>query len=60
MFLHFDIRDSTDKKVIVGVNSFDIYPVGWCASNSYPLQTPVYRSKSKAAVIPDENIETNK
>jgi hypothetical protein len=27
-------------EVIVDVESMDIFPVGWCEANSYPLTTP--------------------
>ncbi|GFU73926.1 scm-like with four MBT domains protein 2 [Trichonephila clavipes] len=49
MWLEFDDRVSDQKSLIYSVNSYDIYPVGWCASNSYSLHTPtVYKSKAKS------------
>ncbi|GFY45916.1 scm-like with four MBT domains protein 2 [Trichonephila inaurata madagascariensis] len=49
MWLEFDDRLSDQRSLIYSVNSYDIYPVGWCASNSYSLHTPtVYKSKAKS------------
>ncbi|GFS85109.1 scm-like with four MBT domains protein 2 [Nephila pilipes] len=49
MWLMFDDNVTVTKSLIYSINSFDIYPVGWCASNSYPLHTPaVYKSKIKS------------
>lgn len=51
MFLTFDKEENPKRKIITGINSFNSFSVGWCAMNGYPLQTPVYRSKSKSAIV---------
>lgn len=51
MFLSFDVEESNKRNIIIGINSFDVYPVGWCASNGYPLLTPAYRSKLKISPV---------
>lgn len=51
IWLHFDNEETEQKNVITSIKSFNIFPVGWCASNSYPLQTPlVYKPEEKMDV----------
>lgn len=41
----------------VSVDSTEIFPVGWCDSNSYPLKPPLYYqipSSSSNSVLGDE------
>lgn len=55
MWVDFDNETPKQKNMIYSINSFDIYPVGWCASNSYPLQTPsVYKPKEKPSPVSEE------
>ncbi|MBV95208.1 Scm-like with four MBT domains protein 2, partial [Eschrichtius robustus] len=48
---------SPAPEFIVDVESMDIFPVGWCEANSYPLTTPhktVSQKKRKIAVVQPE------
>ncbi|GBN98880.1 Scm-like with four MBT domains protein 2, partial [Araneus ventricosus] len=55
MWVDFDNETPKRKNIIYSINSFDLYPVGWCASNSYPLQTPsVYKPKEKSCPVSEE------
>ncbi|XP_064633870.1 scm-like with four MBT domains protein 1 isoform X2 [Lineus longissimus] len=40
MWVHLDNSTKLVANHIVDVESHDIYPVGWCESNSYPLKPP--------------------
>ncbi|XDA82082.1 hypothetical protein R6Z07M_011966 [Ovis aries] len=40
MWLHLEGLQSPAPEFIVDVESMDIFPVGWCEANSYPLTTP--------------------
>ncbi|KAF8767845.1 Scm-like with four MBT domains protein 2 [Argiope bruennichi] len=55
MWVDFDNETPKQKNIIYSINSFDIFPVGWCASNSYPLQTPsIYKSKERSCPVLEE------
>ncbi|KAG5201346.1 hypothetical protein JEQ12_004109, partial [Ovis aries] len=58
MWLHLEGLQSPAPEFIVDVESMDIFPVGWCEANSYPLTTPHKRAsqkKRKIAVVQPEN-----
>ena len=40
MWLHLDSSNKAASNHIVHVRSHDIFPVGWCESNDYPLRIP--------------------
>ncbi|XP_046387459.1 scm-like with four MBT domains protein 1 [Ischnura elegans] len=42
VWIHLDTEDSFHPSHIVSVNSLEIFPVGWCESNLYPLKPPRY------------------
>ncbi|XP_027628268.1 scm-like with four MBT domains protein 2 isoform X2 [Tupaia chinensis] len=57
MWLHLEGLQTPVPEVIVDVESMDIFPVGWCEANSYPLTTPhktVSQKKRKIAVVQPE------
>ncbi|XP_029403515.1 scm-like with four MBT domains protein 2 isoform X2 [Mus pahari] len=47
LWLHLEGLESPMPDVIVDMDSMDIFPVGWCEANSYPLTTP-YKASSKS------------
>ncbi|KFM72096.1 Scm-like with four MBT domains protein 2, partial [Stegodyphus mimosarum] len=59
MWIRFDSEESDVRIVITSINSFDIYPVGWCATNGYLLQTPCFR-KTKPKYTLNELSEEGK
>ncbi|KAB0383271.1 hypothetical protein FD755_005188, partial [Muntiacus reevesi] len=57
MWLHLEGLQSPAPEFIVDVESMDIFPVGWCEANSYPLTTPhktASQKKRKIAVVQPE------
>ncbi|KAM9673737.1 scm-like with four MBT domains protein 2 isoform 1-T3 [Trichechus inunguis] len=57
MWLHLEGLQTPVPEFIVDVESMDIFPVGWCEANSYPLTTPhktVSQKKRKIAVVQPE------
>lgn len=59
IWLHFDIDESDQNIFIRSMKSFNLFPVGWCASNSYPLQTPIIsqtEEKMDIAENEDKNV----
>lgn len=57
MWLHLEGPQTPAPEFIVDVESMDIFPVGWCEANSYPLTTPhktVSQKKRKIAVVQPE------
>ncbi|XP_007534425.2 scm-like with four MBT domains protein 2 isoform X2 [Erinaceus europaeus] len=57
MWLHLEGLQTPVPDFIVDVESMDIFPVGWCEANSYPLTTPhktVAQKKKKIAVVQPE------
>ncbi|XP_044247989.1 scm-like with four MBT domains protein 2 isoform X3 [Ursus arctos] len=57
MWLHLEGLPTPAPEFIVDVESMDIFPVGWCEANSYPLTTPhktVSQKKRKIAVVQPE------
>ncbi|XP_032737524.1 scm-like with four MBT domains protein 2 [Lontra canadensis] len=57
MWLHLEGLQTPSPEFIVDVESMDIFPVGWCEANSYPLTTPhktVSQKKRKIAVVQPE------
>ncbi|XP_045868340.1 scm-like with four MBT domains protein 2 isoform X2 [Meles meles] len=57
MWLHLEGLQTPSPEFIVDVESMDIFPMGWCEANSYPLTTPhktVSQKKRKIAVVQPE------
>uniref|UniRef100_G3SVU6 Scm like with four mbt domains 2 n=1 Tax=Loxodonta africana TaxID=9785 RepID=G3SVU6_LOXAF len=57
MWLHLEGLQTPVPEFIVDVDSMDIFPVGWCEANSYPLTTPHKagsQMKRKIAVVQPE------
>ncbi|XP_036131901.1 scm-like with four MBT domains protein 2 [Molossus molossus] len=57
LWLHLEGLHTPAPEFIVDVESMDIFPVGWCEANSYPLTTPhktVSQKKRKIAVVQPE------
>ncbi|XP_033617703.1 scm-like with four MBT domains protein 2 isoform X5 [Fukomys damarensis] len=57
MWLHLEGLQTPVPEVIVDVESMDVFPVGWCEANAYPLTTPhktVSQKKKKIAVVQPE------
>ncbi|XP_059039745.1 scm-like with four MBT domains protein 2 isoform X1 [Mustela lutreola] len=57
MWLHLEGLQTPSPEFIVDVESMDIFPVGWCEANSYPLTTPhktISQKKRKIAVVQPE------
>ncbi|XP_058388366.1 scm-like with four MBT domains protein 2 isoform X2 [Diceros bicornis minor] len=57
MWLRLEGLQTPAPEFIVDVESMDIFPVGWCEANSYPLTTPhktVSQKKRKIAVVQPE------
>uniref|UniRef100_G1P2P9 Scm like with four mbt domains 2 n=3 Tax=Laurasiatheria TaxID=314145 RepID=G1P2P9_MYOLU len=57
LWLHLEGLQTPAPEFIVDVESMDIFPVGWCEANSYPLTTPhkiVPQQKRKIAVVQPE------
>ncbi|KDR22796.1 Scm-like with four MBT domains protein 2 [Zootermopsis nevadensis] len=56
LWIHLESNDSFHPNHIVSMDSHDIFPVGWCESNSYPLkpphlyQVPVKREQNEMTV----------
>uniref|UniRef100_A0A4W3IJB0 Scm like with four mbt domains 2 n=1 Tax=Callorhinchus milii TaxID=7868 RepID=A0A4W3IJB0_CALMI len=57
MWIHLEDSKNPVPEYIVDVDSMDIFPVGWCEANGYPL-TPPYRAvchkQKKIAVVQPE------
>ncbi|XP_050006439.1 scm-like with four MBT domains protein 2 isoform X1 [Alexandromys fortis] len=57
LWLHLEGLQTPIPEVIVDMDSMDIFPVGWCEANFYPLTTPhktVLEKKRKIAVVQPE------
>ncbi|XP_018108237.1 scm-like with four MBT domains protein 2 isoform X1 [Xenopus laevis] len=57
LWLHLEGLQKPVPEYIVDVESMDIFPVGWCEANCYPLSTPltaVVKKKRKVAVVQPE------
>ncbi|XP_055449867.1 scm-like with four MBT domains protein 2 isoform X1 [Psammomys obesus] len=57
LWLHLEGLQTSIPEVIVDVDSMDIFPVGWCEANYYPLTTPhktALEKKRKIAVVQPE------
>ncbi|XP_069700276.1 scm-like with four MBT domains protein 2 [Periplaneta americana] len=46
LWIHLESNDSFHPNHIVDMDSHEIFPVGWCESNSYPLKPPRSYRKS--------------
>uniref|UniRef100_A0A4W3J9F2 Scm like with four mbt domains 2 n=1 Tax=Callorhinchus milii TaxID=7868 RepID=A0A4W3J9F2_CALMI len=62
MWIHLEDSKNPVPEYIVDVDSMDIFPVGWCEANGYPL-TPPYRAvchkQKKIAVVQPEKQSCN-
>ena len=55
LWLHLDGAPGIVPNHVVEAESFDIFPVGWCESNGYPLKTPKKTGlRRKVAVVQPE------
>ncbi|XP_072922630.1 scm-like with four MBT domains protein 2 isoform X1 [Hemitrygon akajei] len=57
MWLHLEDSKKSIPEYIVDVESMDIFPVGWCEANGYPLTPPcrsVCQKQKKIAVVQPE------
>ncbi|XP_077120607.1 scm-like with four MBT domains protein 2 isoform X2 [Ranitomeya variabilis] len=57
IWIHLEGLVKPVPEYIVDVESMNIFPVGWCEANSYPLNTPqraVVKKKRKIAVVQPE------
>ncbi|XP_066448197.1 scm-like with four MBT domains protein 2 isoform X1 [Eleutherodactylus coqui] len=57
LWIHLEGLVKPVPEYIVDVESMNIFPVGWCEANSYPLNTPqraVVKKKRKIAVVQPE------
>ncbi|XP_072257937.1 scm-like with four MBT domains protein 2 isoform X3 [Pyxicephalus adspersus] len=57
LWLHLEGLQLPPPEYIIDVESVNIFPVGWCEANSYPLSTPhraVVKKKKKIAVVQPE------
>ncbi|XP_059484924.1 scm-like with four MBT domains protein 2 [Neocloeon triangulifer] len=41
LWVHLDCYENLKPSIIVSADSMDIFPVGWCGSNGYPLKPPM-------------------
>ncbi|XP_074645284.1 scm-like with four MBT domains protein 1 [Tubulanus polymorphus] len=59
MWIHLDNSSKLISTHIVDVDSHDIFPVGWCESNGYPLRPPKkagFRRRKIAVVQPERSL----
>ncbi|XP_004712682.1 scm-like with four MBT domains protein 2 [Echinops telfairi] len=56
MWLHLEGLQTPVPEFIVDVESMDVFPVGWCEANGYPLTTPqkTVSQKRRIAVVQPE------
>ncbi|XP_075064691.1 scm-like with four MBT domains protein 2 isoform X2 [Mixophyes fleayi] len=57
LWLHLEGLQKPLPEYICDVESMNIFPVGWCEANSYPLSTPhraIVKKKRKIAVVQPE------
>ncbi|MEE6481646.1 hypothetical protein FKM82_012926 [Ascaphus truei] len=57
LWIHLEGLQKPVPEYNVDVESMDIFPVGWCEANSYPLKTPlkaVVKKKRKIAIVQPE------
>ncbi|XP_068132148.1 scm-like with four MBT domains protein 2 isoform X3 [Hyperolius riggenbachi] len=63
LWLHLEGLQKPPPEYITDVESMNIFPVGWCEANSYPLSTPqraVVKKKRKIAVVqPEKQLPTS-
>ncbi|GLH01333.1 Polycomb protein Sfmbt [Gryllus bimaculatus] len=56
LWIHLDSHDSFHPSHVVSMDSVDIFPVGWCESNSYPLKPPCqYQSQMKRQQVKEQS-----
>ncbi|XP_055002658.1 scm-like with four MBT domains protein 2 [Sorex araneus] len=51
LWLHLEGLQTPVPEFIVDVESMDIFPVGWCEANAYPLTTPLKMATQKQRKI---------
>lgn len=51
LWIQLDSIDSFNPNHIVPVTSHDIFPVGWCESNRYPLKPPLNVQQSRGRLM---------
>lgn len=49
MWIRFDVNMLFQKTMMTSINSMDLFPVGWCHSNVYPLHFPKQARKAKTS-----------
>lgn len=62
MWLHLEDSKNSIPEYIVDVESMDIFPVGWCEANGYPLTPPCHvvcqKQKKIAVVQPEKQLQS--
>lgn len=63
LWLHLEGLQTPMPEVIVDMDSMDIFPVGWCEANAYPLTTPhkavpVEKKRKIAVVQPEKQLSS--
>ncbi|XP_066283579.1 scm-like with four MBT domains protein 1 isoform X2 [Branchiostoma lanceolatum] len=64
MFVHLEgakVAAHTAQNIVMDVESMELFPVGWCETNGYPLSTPpkkavVKKPKKVAVVQPEKHV----
>lgn len=60
LWLHLDSSNKQLANHIVHIESHDIFPIGWCDSNNYPLRPPkrssYKKSSKKVAIVQPESV----
>ncbi|XP_063242684.1 scm-like with four MBT domains protein 1 isoform X2 [Bacillus rossius redtenbacheri] len=64
MWIHLECNDGCHPDHVVSGDSLDVFPVGWCESNSYPLKPPcsfqlLTKARAKEKVINHKKEEMN-
>lgn len=54
MWLCLDHNPSSASEYIVPVDTYDVFPIGWCESNNYPLKTPKIASNKRVPNVQSE------
>ena len=51
MWIHLDNSRRLVANHVVDIESRDVFPVGWCASNHYPLKPPIPSKTAKRVAV---------
>jgi len=54
MWLHLDHNPPSVPDHIVPLDTFDVFPIGWCESNECPLKTPKLAATRRLATVQAE------